>query len=162
MPQPVKPWQGQAVGRQVWPGVSAAGLPDTQRVAASIRDRSTAGDDLDLRWITREGLHCDVSARRNCRQGVVAVSMNYRLERLGFFAHPALDAEAPNDPHENYGFLDQLAALEWVKRNIAAFGGDPNRVTIFGESVLQPPRHISPSTRMYFEQGAHSWAKLEE
>jgi len=68
-------------------------------------------------------------------QGVVAVSMNYRMGRFGFFAHPALAAEAPNDVRGNYGYMDQLAALEWVKRNIAAFGGDPAQVTIFGESA---------------------------
>jgi para-nitrobenzyl esterase len=69
------------------------------------------------------------------RQGVIVVSMNYRMGRLGFFAHPALAAEAPGEPHGNYGYLDQLAALQWVKRNIASFGGDPDQVTIFGESA---------------------------
>lgn len=69
------------------------------------------------------------------RQGVIIVSMNYRMGRLGFFAHPALAAEAPDEPIGNYGFLDQRAALQWVKRNIAAFGGDPMNVTIFGESA---------------------------
>ena len=68
-------------------------------------------------------------------QGVVVVSMNYRLGRFGFFAHPALADEAPDDLRGNYGFMDQLAALEWVQRNIAAFGGDPDNVTIFGESA---------------------------
>ncbi|MDI3290172.1 carboxylesterase family protein [Polyangium sp. 15x6] len=69
------------------------------------------------------------------RQGVLVVTFNYRLGRLGFFAHPALAREAPNEPRGNYGFLDQIAALRWVRRNIAAFGGDPNKVTIFGESA---------------------------
>ncbi len=69
------------------------------------------------------------------RQGVVFVSMNYRMGRLGFFAHPALTAEAPDEVHGNYGYLDQIAALKWVQRNIAAFGGDPKNVTIFGESA---------------------------
>jgi para-nitrobenzyl esterase len=68
-------------------------------------------------------------------QGVVAVSMNYRLGRFGFFAHPALTAESPNEVRGNYGYMDQLAALEWVQRNISAFGGDPKQVTIFGESA---------------------------
>jgi para-nitrobenzyl esterase len=69
------------------------------------------------------------------RQGVVFVSLNYRLGRLGFFAHPALLNEHPGEVVGNYGFMDQLAALKWVQRNISAFGGDPNRVTIFGESA---------------------------
>ena len=68
-------------------------------------------------------------------KGVVAVSMNYRLGRLGFFAHPALAAESPADVRGNYGYVDQLAALQWVRRNIAAFGGNPNAVTLFGESA---------------------------
>jgi para-nitrobenzyl esterase len=63
------------------------------------------------------------------RQGVIVVSMNYRMGRLGFFAHPALAAEALGEPHGNYGYLDQLAALPWVKRNIASFGGDPDSMT---------------------------------
>jgi para-nitrobenzyl esterase len=70
------------------------------------------------------------------RDGVVLVAMNYRLGALGFFAHPALTAEAgPGAPLANYGLMDQVAALQWVKRNIAAFGGDPDNVTIFGESA---------------------------
>jgi para-nitrobenzyl esterase len=68
------------------------------------------------------------------QEGVVVVSLNYRLSRFGFFAHPALTA-ANEDPLGNYGFLDQLAALRWVNRNVAAFGGDPNQVTLVGESA---------------------------
>jgi para-nitrobenzyl esterase len=67
--------------------------------------------------------------------GVVVVSMNYRLGIFGFFAHPWLTAEAAGQPFGNYGILDQTAALRWVQRNIAAFGGDPGNVTIFGESA---------------------------
>jgi para-nitrobenzyl esterase len=67
--------------------------------------------------------------------GVVVVSMNYRLGVFGFFAHPDLAAESGRNSAGNYGLLDQVAALEWVKRNIAAFGGDPGNVTIFGESA---------------------------
>jgi para-nitrobenzyl esterase len=70
------------------------------------------------------------------RDGVVLVAMNYRLGPLGWFAHPALTREAgPGAPLANYGLMDQIAALRWVKRNIAAFGGDPDNVTIFGESA---------------------------
>lgn len=68
------------------------------------------------------------------RRGVVLVTINYRLGPFGFLAHPALSAESGRGSGA-YGLLDQIAALEWVKRNIAAFGGDPGRVTIFGESA---------------------------
>jgi para-nitrobenzyl esterase len=69
------------------------------------------------------------------RRGLVFVSFNYRLGRFGFFAHPALTKENPGEPKGNYGYMDQIAALAWVKRNIAAFGGNPGNVTIFGESA---------------------------
>lgn len=68
-------------------------------------------------------------------RGVVLVSINYRLGALGFMAHPELSAESPDGVSGNYGLLDQIAALEWVKQNIGAFGGDPDNVTIFGESA---------------------------
>jgi para-nitrobenzyl esterase len=67
--------------------------------------------------------------------GVVVVSMNYRLGIFGFFAHPELAAESEKRAAGNYGLMDQTAALRWVQRNIAAFGGDPGNVTIFGESA---------------------------
>jgi para-nitrobenzyl esterase len=70
------------------------------------------------------------------RSGVVFVSINYRVGRFGFFAHPLLTAEnADGGRIGNYGLMDQIAALEWVKRNIAVFGGDPAKVTLFGESA---------------------------
>jgi para-nitrobenzyl esterase len=69
------------------------------------------------------------------RHGVVVVTINYRLGPLGFFAHPALTRESPHRSSGNYGLLDQIAALRWVRDNIAKFGGDPARVTIFGESA---------------------------
>jgi para-nitrobenzyl esterase len=68
-------------------------------------------------------------------RNVVIVSMNYRLGILGFFAHPALTAESPHHASGNYGLLDQAAALAWVRRNISSFGGDPNNITLFGESA---------------------------
>jgi para-nitrobenzyl esterase len=68
-------------------------------------------------------------------KGVVLVTINYRLGIFGFFAHPALTAESSHHASGNYALLDQIAALEWVKKNIEAFGGDPHRVTIFGESA---------------------------
>ncbi|HWB87531.1 MAG TPA: carboxylesterase family protein [Bryobacteraceae bacterium] len=90
------------------------------------------------------------------RRGVVLVTFNYRLGRFGFFAHPALTAEQPGGLLGNYGYMDQIAALRWVHRNIAAFGGDRARVTIFGESaggssVLT--LMSSPMARSLFAQG---------
>jgi para-nitrobenzyl esterase len=69
------------------------------------------------------------------RKGAVIVTLNYRLGIFGFFAHPALSAESGHHASGNYALLDQIAALQWVQKNIAAFGGDPTRVTIFGESA---------------------------
>jgi len=68
------------------------------------------------------------------RKGAVLVTINYRLGPLGYLAHPELTAESEHNSSGNYGLLDQIAALQWVQRNIASFGGDPNRVTIFGVS----------------------------
>jgi para-nitrobenzyl esterase len=69
------------------------------------------------------------------RKGIVAVSVNYRTNIFGFFVHPELTKESPHHASGNYGLLDQVAALRWVQKNIAAFGGDPKRVTIAGESA---------------------------
>jgi len=69
------------------------------------------------------------------RHGIVAVSVNYRTNIFGFFVHPELTRESPHHASGNYGLLDQVAALQWVQKNIAAFGGDPKRVTIAGESA---------------------------
>jgi para-nitrobenzyl esterase len=69
------------------------------------------------------------------KRGVVLVTINYRLGVLGYMAHPELTAESPDRSSGNYGVLDQIAALRWVRKNISAFGGDPGRVTIFGESA---------------------------
>src|ERR1051326_7693335 len=69
------------------------------------------------------------------RKGMVAVSVNYRTNIFGFFVHPELTKESPHHAAGNYGLLDQVAALRWVQKNIAAFGGDPNRVTVAGESA---------------------------
>lgn len=69
------------------------------------------------------------------RKGVIGVTANYREGVFGFFSHPELTAESPYGGSGNYGFLDQVAAIDWVKANIAAFGGDPNRINIVGESA---------------------------
>jgi para-nitrobenzyl esterase len=92
-------------------------------------------------WIHGGGLNGGYSHRafydgsEYARQGVVLVSINYRLGPLGFLAHPSLSAESDHGVSGNYGFLDQIAALRWVQENIASFGGDPDNVTIFGESA---------------------------
>lgn len=69
------------------------------------------------------------------KKGVVLVSIAYRVGQLGFLVHPELSAESPSHVSGNYGLLDMIAGLKWIKENIAAFGGDPNNVTIFGESA---------------------------
>src|SRR5580658_1164062 len=115
-------------------------------------------------------------------KGVIVVTINYRLGLLGFLASPELDAESPHHVSGNYGLLDQVESLKWVKRNIAAFGGDPSRVTIFGQSAgggsvqfmaVAPParglfqRAISQSGTMdtgdpLLWQGAMSYRTMQE
>lgn len=69
------------------------------------------------------------------KKGVIFVSANYRVGVFGFLAHPELTKESPNNASGNYGLMDQIAALKWIKKNIAAFGGDPNNVTVDGQSA---------------------------
>lgn len=76
-----------------------------------------------------------INGEELAKQGAVLVSINYRLGILGFFAHPQLTKESPHHSSGNYGLLDQIAALQWVKKNISVFGGDTNRITVFGESA---------------------------
>ncbi len=90
------------------------------------------------------------------RGDVIVVTINYRLGALGFLAHPALSAESPEHISGNYGIMDQQFALKWVQRNIAAFGGDPHTVTIFGESGggLSVLSHLaSPTAAGLFHRG---------
>ena len=84
-----------------------------------------AGDGSELRY----------DGESMATKGIVALTVNYRLGIFGFFAHPELTAESPHHSSSNYALLDQAAALRWVRQNIAAFGGDPDRVTIAGESA---------------------------
>ena len=89
------------------------------------------------------------------RKGVVVVTLNYRLGVFGFLAHPDLTRESEHKASGNYGLLDQVAALDWVHRNIAAFGGDPGNVTIFGESagsLSVSALMASPLTRGLFQK----------
>ncbi len=92
-------------------------------------------------WIYGGGFEAGATSERRqdgsvlAQQGVIVVSMNYRLSIFGFFVHPELARESPHHAAGNYGLLDQVAALQWVHENIAAFGGDPSNVTIFGESA---------------------------
>jgi para-nitrobenzyl esterase len=86
-------------------------------------------------WTTGSGSQQVYRGDRLAEAGVVVVTINYRLGPFGFFAHPLLSAEADSKTSGNYGMLDQIEALRWVHRNIAAFGGNPDCVTIFGESA---------------------------
>ncbi len=74
-------------------------------------------------------------AKALSRRGIVSVTVNYRLGVFGFFSYPELTKESPHHASGNYGLLDQAAAIKWVKENIAQFGGDPNKITIGGESA---------------------------
>jgi para-nitrobenzyl esterase len=94
-----------------------------------------------LVWIYGGGFNAGATSEPNysgeklAQRGVVLVSIAYRVGRLGFLAHPDLSAESRNHVSGNYGLLDMIAGLQWVRKNIGAFGGDPHRVTIFGESA---------------------------
>ena len=99
---------------------------------------------------------------RLARRGAVVVTINYRLGALGFLAHPALTAESPDHASGNYALLDQIAALQWVQRNIISLGGDTARVTVFGESagsidimhLMASPRAAGLFHRAIAESGA--------
>ena len=112
-------------------------------------------------WIHGGGFVCGsgsfpmTSGAQFAKHGVVLVSLNYRLGRFGFFAFPALRRERPEETKGNYAYMDQIAALQWVKRNIAAFGGDPDNVTIFGFSAGGVSVHsllASPMARGLFHK----------
>ena len=112
-------------------------------------------------WIYGGGFTGGSSASPNtsgaqfAKQGVVLVAMNYRVGRFGFFAFPALSQERPDETKGNYAYTDQIAALQWVGRNIAAFGGNPDNVTIFGFSAGGVSVHsmlASPMARGLFHK----------
>ena len=92
---------------------------------------------MDLwRWICERRHACPIyDGEAMAKKGIIFVSINYRVGIFGFLAHPELSKESPSHTSGNYGLLDQIAALQWVQRNIAAFGGDPEEVTIAGQSA---------------------------
>jgi para-nitrobenzyl esterase len=132
--------------------------------------RPDGAEDLPVMfWIHGGGYFCgsgdedrhDGSALAS--RGVVVVTINYRLGVLGFLAHPELTAESETASSGNYGLLDMIAALQWVRENIASFGGDPGNVTIFGESagsfavsaLMAAPRAAGLFHRAIGQSGAH-------
>ena len=155
-PQPVEPWEdvlacddfGPACPQPPWPYPVVSGIMDVdeQDEDCLYLNVWTPAESPDERmpvmvWIYGGGFTTGASSipiydgRHLAEQGVVVVSFNYRLGPFGFMAHPLLSEESPNGVSGNYGMLDQIAALEWVQENIEGFGGDPDNVTIFGESA---------------------------
>ncbi|MFB0610778.1 carboxylesterase/lipase family protein [Aurantiacibacter poecillastricola] len=174
-PQPVEPWQGVRETTeyandcmQIPFAADAAplGTPpaeDCLYLNVWRPEGTTAQDRLPVMfWIYGGGFVNGGSSpavydgSELARQGVILVSFNYRLGRFGFFAHPALtQANEDNGLLGNYGYMDQVEALRWVQRNIAAFGGDPHNVTIFGESAgggSVSMMMTSPMTRGLFDK----------
>jgi para-nitrobenzyl esterase len=151
-PQPAAPWADVHDGSAF--GNDPMQLPDAKR---NSRAPGVSEDCLTLNiwapaavpgggapvmvWFDGGGFVAGTGARAAtdgeayARRGVVLVTVNYRVGVFGYLAHPLLTAESPHGASGNYGFLDQLAALQWVRDEIAAFGGDPARVTAFGESA---------------------------
>ncbi|MBX2891002.1 MAG: carboxylesterase family protein [Saprospiraceae bacterium] len=153
-PQPVAAWDGELDATQFGANCACGTWPrDTTRIADNSSEdclfinlwkpaQATPEAKLPVMvWIHGgafvfgSGSQPDFSGEQFARQGIILVTFNYRLGRLGFFAFPALSNERPEEPKGNYTYMDQIAALKWVQQNIAAFGGDPNNVTIFGESA---------------------------
>jgi para-nitrobenzyl esterase len=154
-PQPAAPWTGTKAAVEVGPACAQADRPTRSSIFPDPTERRsedclylnvwTAANANERQpvmvwyhgggWVRGSGNSYTPNGVPIARKGVVLVTVNYRLGVLGFLAHPALSAESPHRSSGNYGFLDQIAALQWVKKNIAAFGGDPNRVTIIGESA---------------------------
>ena len=154
-PQPVSPWQGERDATTFCKDCGQAGFGPGGRQKISTnssedclslniwkpKDTSKESKLPVMVWIHGGGFTGGSgSSPQNfgnsfAKQGVILVTINYRLGRLGFFAHPALNKEYPNEPKGNYGYMDQIAALKWIQNNIEAFGGNPKNVTIFGFSA---------------------------
>jgi carboxylesterase type B len=132
-PDPIQPPNARKRSRA--PGMSEDAL------TLNIWTPDTAGPHPVMVWIeggsfmTGTGASARVDGAAFAKRGVVLVTINYRLNVFGFLAHPLLTAESPHHSSSNYGLLDQLAALRWVRENISAFGGDASRVTVFGVSA---------------------------
>ena len=150
-PQPVKAWQGEldaskfgaSCAQAGWgaaPGAIQAGSSE-DCLFLNIWRPASAKSDAKLPvmvWIHGGGFtggSGNTSGDGFAKKGVVLVTINYRLGRLGHFAFPALSKEHPEEAKGSYAFMDQIAALQWVQQNIAAFGGNPKNVTIFGFSA---------------------------
>lgn len=173
-PQPVAPWKGVRQTtefgtdcmqmRRNFPGATATPRPVSEDCLYLNVWRPAAASAKKLPvlvWIYGGGYTGGASSSAStdgtefAKQGVVLVNFNYRVGRFGFFAFPALSRERPEEPKSNFAFMDQIAALQWVKRNIAAFGGDPDNVTIFGESAGGASVHAllaSPMARGLFHK----------
>lgn len=146
-PQPVKKWKGVRQATEFAPAPIQPGNPTSGKSEDCLylniwTPAKYSNEKLPvLVWIYGGGFSFGSTSdpisngESLARKGVVVVSIAYRVGPLGFLAHPELSAENPNHVSGNYGLLDQIAALQWIKRNIKAFGGDPNKVTIFGESA---------------------------
>jgi len=149
-PQAPRPWQGARQATEFGPACPQAPgplgkFPNQSEDCLTLNvwtPSKKAGQRLPVMvWIHGGGFTQGASSQpvysgeSLARQGVVVVTINYRLGIFGFLAHPRLTTESRHRSSGNYGLLDQIAALQWVQRNIAAFGGDPKRVTIFGESA---------------------------
>lgn len=146
-PQPVVPWQGVKDANKFAPGPMQGGNPPSGKSEDCLylnvwTPAKSAKDKIPvLVWIYGGGFNAGSTSERDyngeklAKKGVVLVSIAYRVGQLGFLAHPELSSENSNHVSGNYGLLDMIAGLKWIQKNIAAFGGDPNKVTIFGESA---------------------------
>lgn len=147
-PQPAKPWSGVLKAEEFGPWPPQPSRHDGSHPKMSedclylgiATPATSTGDRLPVMvWIHGGGFQTEHYGgdlwTSLARRGVVVVSVEYRTGALGFMAHPELTKESKNGHSGNYGLLDQIFALKWVQRNIANFGGDPSRVTIFGESA---------------------------
>ncbi len=145
-PQPAAKWDGVRQTSQFAPdpyqGDGSRGVSEDCLYLNVWTPAKSAGERVPvLVWIYGGGFSFGSTStpvhngEHLARKGVVLVSINYRVGPLGFLAHPELSAESPHHVSGNYGLLDLIAGLQWVQKNVAAFGGDPNKVTIFGESA---------------------------